>query len=333
MKLLYLSCHSILEYDEVKLFGELGIDVFSHGAYSNPQKVDDPKRPGLDLPRHLDLELLASQNPKEDLHPRLIEWADVIVVMHIGEWVAKNWEKFKGKRVIWRSIGQSTLNVENYLRPYRNQGLEIVRYSPRESTIPGYLGSDALIRFYKDPDEYKGWNGQDKRVCTLAQNFKERGDHLNFDAFEWCTRDVPRVVYGPNNESLNELSGGCLDYYYMKKALRDHRCYFYTGTYPAGYTLGFMEAYMTGCPVVALGRQLGTSPFELGQDTYEVPDFLDKYGGGLYSDDPLMLKKYVAELLNDAAYASKLSDQARAGAIELFGKEKIKKQWKEYLHV
>ncbi len=333
MKLLYLSCHSILEYDEVKLFHELGIDVFSHGAYTNPQKVDDPKRPPINMPRHLDLEVLARKWPKEDLNPRLIEWADVILIMHIGDWVANNWQKFAGKRVIWRSIGQSTLNVENFLAPYRAQGLEIVRYSPREQTIPGYQGSDRLIRFYKDPNEYKNWTGTDKRVCTMAQNFKARGDHLNFEAFEWCTRDVPRVVYGPNNGDLGDLSGGCPDYAEIRRKLAAHRCYFYTGTYPASYTLGFMEAYMTGTPIVALGRGIGTSPFELGQDTYEVPDILDKYGGGVYSDNPMELKKMVAEILNDQAYAAKLSAQAREGAIKLFGKENIKQQWKEYLYV
>ena len=33
MKILYLSCHSILEYDEVKLLTGMGHYVFSPGAY------------------------------------------------------------------------------------------------------------------------------------------------------------------------------------------------------------------------------------------------------------------------------------------------------------
>jgi len=55
MNILYVSCHSILEHDEIKLFSELGADVFSHGAYRNPQQVDDPKRPVLDIPYHTTL--------------------------------------------------------------------------------------------------------------------------------------------------------------------------------------------------------------------------------------------------------------------------------------
>jgi hypothetical protein len=37
MRLLYLSAHSVLEFDEVSLFRELGHYVFSPGAYVNPR--------------------------------------------------------------------------------------------------------------------------------------------------------------------------------------------------------------------------------------------------------------------------------------------------------
>jgi hypothetical protein len=86
--------------------------------------------------------------------------------MHIPEWIIDNWELFRGKRVIWRTIGQSTSTHEAKLLPYRNQGLQIVRYSPRETNINGYIGQDAMIRFYKDPDEYKNWQGKTRQRKT-----------------------------------------------------------------------------------------------------------------------------------------------------------------------
>jgi len=48
VKLLYLSCHSVLEYAEVKLFKEIGIDEFSHGVYANPHTPTDIKRPAIE---------------------------------------------------------------------------------------------------------------------------------------------------------------------------------------------------------------------------------------------------------------------------------------------
>jgi len=161
MKILYLSCHSILEYDEVRLLRELGYDVFAAGAYLN--STGDSMRPELP-PISLDpvalaqFHEIAQQHPGEDnkdnLSREFVENFDCILVMHMPKWIERNWDVMKHKRVIWRTIGQSVAHTEAQLASYRREGMEIVRYSPREVTIPGFIGQDALIRFYKDPDEY-----------------------------------------------------------------------------------------------------------------------------------------------------------------------------------
>ncbi|HUV42303.1 MAG TPA: hypothetical protein VMY36_00085 [Patescibacteria group bacterium] len=333
MKLLYLSCHSVLEYDEVKLFTELGIDVFSHGAYTNPLKPGDPKRPSIEAKFHQDLYNLSITHSKDDLHKDMIEWADVIICMHIVDWLTKNWGKLRHKRVIYRSIGQSTLNVEEMLKPLRRDGLEVVRYSPREKTIPGFVGEDAMIRFYKDPDEFKDWTGQEKRVLTIGQSMKSRKDFCGYEVFEKVTRGVPRLLVGPGNEGTKDISTALFDYSALKRVLQNFRAYFYTGTFPASYTLNFIEALMTGIPIVALGPELGSSPFERGQDTYEIPDIIKNGENGFFSDDLEELRKYIDVLFNDYALAQKIGEAGRRTAIKFFAKEKIKKEWKEFLDV
>jgi len=42
-------------------------------------------------------------------------------------------------------------------------------------TIKDNIGQDAMIRFYKDPDEYKDWTGDDRRVINFTQSMRERG--------------------------------------------------------------------------------------------------------------------------------------------------------------
>jgi len=37
MKILYLSCHAVLEYDELRILNDLGYDVTSVGGYINPK--------------------------------------------------------------------------------------------------------------------------------------------------------------------------------------------------------------------------------------------------------------------------------------------------------
>ena len=332
MKILYLSCHSILEYDEVKLLTEMGHDVFSHGSYTDPAKPGDLKRPGIKAKLHPELRKLAAKHPKENLHPKMIKWADVIIVMHKGNWLVDNWEKFKGKTVIWRSIGQSTLNVEGVIWPFRTKGLKIVRYSNREQTIPGFAGSDVVIPFYKDPDEFKGWTGNDMKVVTVAQSMKQRREFCNYDVFERVTRDLPRLLIGPGNDDVKAMNQKLVDYDELKKILRNSRVYFYTGTYPASYTLNFIEAMMTGIPIVALGPKYGSSPFERGQDTYEIPDIIDSGVNGFISDDLGMLRVTIKELLANKETARTMGEAGRKTAIEWFGKDKIKKQWEGFLN-
>lgn len=332
MNILYLSAHSILEYDELRLFEELGYDYFSIGAYINPAQPHDPKRPPLKGKFHEHLASVAMVHNADNLHEEQVEWADVIIVMHLPQWIEKNWPLFKrlNKRVIWRSIGQSIEGIETRLKPYRDQGMEVIRYSPAEVKIPNNIGSDAIIRFYKDPNEFIGWNGNTEEVITFSQSMKGRGKFCNFDAFEAVTRGLNAHIYGPNNADTGELNGGMLEYDDLKAKMRDSRVYFYGGTHPASYTLNFIEAFMTGIPIVAVGPILGNSE-DFPQDTYEIPEIITNGVHGFYSNSLEELRQFTDALLKDDKFAKQISRQARQRAIDLFDMKLIKKQWKTYL--
>lgn len=331
MKILYLSCHSILEYDEVKLLTEMGHDVFSMGSYINPNAPHDNKRPPIPGKYEDHLISLATRYSKDNLHSELIEPFDVIIVQHVPDWIHSNWEKMKHKKVVWRTIGQSVANIENGLQQFRDQGLKVIRYSPREQDITWFIGGDALIRFYKDPEEFKDWNGDSNRVITLGQSIKKRGIFCQFNVFDEVTKDLERVVFGADNDDLGSLWGGQLDYDTLKAELRNNRVFVYTGTQPASYTLGFIEAMMTGIPIVAVGSKLGNSLFGGEQDTYEIPDFIENGVNGFVSDSIPELREAVVRLLEDHELAKKISAAGRETAIKLFGREHIKNQWKDFL--
>ena len=337
-KILYMSCHEILEYDEIKMFTELGHEVYSLGAYTQPGGDENRKRPALDLPYNPHFIELALQYPKENLHPEMLEGIDIVIVMHTTTWITENWPLFKkfidkGGRVIWRSIGQSIPAREHELKVARSQGLEIVRYSPAESTIKDWNGSDATIRFYKDPEEFKDWNGGDRRIINFTQSMKQRGDFCGWSIYQKATRMLPRVVYGPNNDDLGEkLNGGMLSADEQLKAYQNGRVYFYHGTYPASYTLTFMEAFMTGIPVVSVGHNEGNSFSKFpDQKTFEVPEMIDNQLNGFVSDNPAELREYLEYMLSDHRKAKAIGAFGRRRAIELFGKAKIKREWEQYL--
>ena len=325
-----MSCHAILEYDELRLLEELKADYFSLGSYVMPWQPVDQIRPPL---RHNPDSWLSANAPDRNNIPQeFIDKFDIIIVMHVPEWIINNWDKFKGKRVIWRTIGQSTPSVEAKLAPFRSKGLEVVRYSKRESNIAGNIGCDALIPFYKDENEFKGWVGGGNEVITFAQNMEHRGEYCNFQAFKYITEGIPAKVYGPKNEQSGELNGGYLTYDGMKQKMRDGKVYVYTGTQPASYTLNFIEAWMTGIPIVAVGPKYGNS-LNIAGDLYQIPDLIANAVNGFWSDDLNECRKYVRFLLNDRKSAERIGMMGRFAAIQMFGMEKIKELWRSYLQI
>ena len=331
MKLLYLSCHAILEYDECRIFNELGIDWFSLGSYVNPTKPVDPIRPP--LPKIQDRFLLETAPPRDKMPFNFVNSFDTIVIMDGApavEWLSNNWDALRIKKTIIRMIGQSTVKHEEQLARFRAEGLKVIRCSPLEINIPNNIGCDSVIRFAKDPEEFTNWNGADEQVITFAQNMINRGQHCNFEAFEEITKGFRRKLYGPNNENAGDLSGGFLTYEQMKQKMRDSRVYFYTGTQPASYTLNFIEALMTGIPIVAIGPKWGNS-LNIAGEMYEIPQIIRSGINGFWSDSVEDLKKYIDVLLKDHNLARRIGEMGRKTAIELFGIETIKQQWKSFL--
>ena len=330
MKILYISVHEVLEYDELKIFTELGYECYSHGQYSRPHLGSTLRPPIPEMKFDPHFADKVDRFPQDNLHPEMIEEMDIIIVMHSPSFIIKNWEKIKHKRVIWRTIGQSVYWVEALLRPYREQGLEIVRYSPRERMIPGYIGEDEVIRFYKDPNEYGKWVGNKLNVITINQMMKQRGIDCNYNLFHSVCKGLPVKLFGPNNEGVPE-NAGMVTYEQMKNEMRENRVFFYTGTRIPSYTLGFIEAFMTGIPIVSVSEIHGNHPL-YQQRTFEIHEMIEHGKEGFVSDNPSELNLYLQELLNNHDLAKRISENARNKAIQLFGKENIKKQWKKYLN-
>ena len=334
MKIQYLSCHAVLEYDEVKLLTDMGFEVYSNGCYRDPKGAYTLPRPGIPGAkfdqRFFDL---TAQHPKTNLPPELIEPYDVIIIMS-GENekpLTENWDKIKHKRVIWRGIGQNKPSQEKMLKKYFDDGLEIVRYSPKERAYNNFAGETAMIRFYKDPDEFKGWTGENKTVINFSQSLIGRRGFCHYDEIMGSMAGFDAKVYGSGNSDLGSFNGGEVPYEMMKELMRKSRVYIYGGTWPACYTLSLMEAMMTGMPVVAVGKSLAHLTSHEQFDFYEVDEIIENGINGFIGDNIQELRQYVNALLEDHELAKRISENARKTAIEYFGKKKIGEQWKTLL--
>lgn len=317
MKILYLSCHEGLQHDEVGLFEELGheVEVIAHYGVVNRSKVEPrPNLRGVNLTNgSLDLRL----------NPDYVKQFDMVYFTHYFEWIMANWHLVKGKPAVLR-IWQSEHQDVNSLASYRKDGLVIVRYS--ELTSYGLVNAsphDCVIRAYKDPDEFSGWNGNEKFVMTTSNDIASRPQHCYLGTFQRATDGLPRKLFGRNNEAL-AVAGGFVTYDQLKTEYRNNAAYLYLGTHPAPYTLNFIEAFMTGAPVVSIGTRIADIS---GKRSSEMSEFIVDGINGFISDDERVLRANLKELLDNPALAKKIGDAGRETAIEVFGKQSIKKQW------
>lgn len=332
MKIHYISDHSVLEYDEVQLFLDLGHEVFSNGAYLDPNGHITLPRPGLKggkaYPEYVKL---AVENPRTEMPAELIDPFDLIIVMHSPNVIIQNWERFKGHNVVWRSIGQSTAHIEGALKKCRDEGLKIVRYSPKERNIAGFIGEDAMIRFYKDENVYKDWNGKNGDVLSFAQSLKGRRSFCHYDEIFEVISHFNGKVYGPGNEDLGEFNGGQVPYEKQVELMQGAVAMPYGGTWPAPYTLSFIEALMTGLPIVSISKTLAHYRQYEAIDFYEVDELLAEIGGIVCDDEEQMIEQ-TQRLIDDPDHARIISEKQRELALRLFSKKVIGEEWEKFLN-
>lgn len=335
MNVLLLLAHSIAEYDDVRMLHDLGYNVLSIGAYLDPANPSDDKRPALPGVPPADDRLRAlvadQMVAKSNLPDEVLEWADVAIIHHFPDqapdgrpgWITGNWRKFRehGVRVIWRTCGQSHPMLEALMGQLRPEGLQIVRYSPKESAMPYYAGADTLIRFGKYPADYGPWIGDDVAVGNVTQNMVDRGDACGYDFWRAATEGLRVKPAGPGSEHIGGV--GELTYEQMLDYLRHLRAYLYTGTVAAPYTLGLMEAMLTGVPVVSIGPNAWNGPAEL----FEGADIVGFPGIDTADNARTWLRVY----LDDVEKAREEGVVCRQRAIELFDVTHVGPQWREFL--
>jgi glycosyltransferase involved in cell wall biosynthesis len=286
MKIFYSSYHDVLESDFVNLLKELGHDVVSDRRF--PEQCGE---------------------------------FDCFIFTYPPENIINYWPKIKDKKVIWVSSGQSAPFQEKFIGSLRKEGLLIVRNSPIDENKENYAGADATIRFYKDPDQFQGWNGLNKVVVNIDQSEETESPRRYH-------RLIGTILEGLNSEIIR---GGKLSQEELKGKLENGRVILYTGFFGSPYTLAFIEAWVTGIPIVSIGKKLRAIEGLGRVDSFEVPDLIKNGVDGFCLDDIGEIRKTIKKLLNDYGLAKRIGEAGREKAISIFGKNKILNQWREFL--
>ncbi len=333
-RILYYSVHEALEYDEITLFQSMGYTVFSLGTYCPVNGCENPFRPKITGNRDRDiLTTLFSQTgckatfnnrEKTVLTKEFVNHFDIVIVMHDIHFIAQNWDVLKSRCVIWRTIGQAIDFYDRLAAPYRREGLHIVRWSPRELLIEDYIGHDAIIRAYKDPQIYRGWHGHHSdRYVTFSSSFKGRYAS-EYKFFAAALKKLDYQIGGGANEELPNAIG-LLGFAEQLELLRCGFGYTYFHGSAIPYTLNFVEAWMTGLPVIVIDRKAELAGLDLRYN--EINDFLVDGVNGFKVESPTKAASLLASLLDRRDQAKEVGRQGRLAALSIFGMRRAQQEW------
>jgi len=206
--------------------------------------------------------------------------------------------------------------------------LKLVRGSERESTLPNYAGHDAIIHCHVDEDIYKDWRGGEDKVLSFANDFPARLNHPNFDcyrAYRQIQPHVPFTLHGVQSEMAG--GKGFVSWEQQQELYRTHNVYFAIPSPPSTQTYNFLEAWMTGCPVVTFGEKLGNG---VGYSTWEPPYLIENGVDGFFSDDLNELISACHDIIDDKDLQEQFSEEGRKKCLKYFGKKVVEKQWREF---
>lgn len=338
MNILYLSCHSILEWDECKLLSGLGYTVRAIGSYTNPHSPGDPKRPPIPSMevnlQHIDI---SNRFHQDNLHQEHLDWADVIIFMHQPDWIYGQIDKLNtwNKSVIFRSIGQSSPDVELKLNHLKTTipKLKIVKYSNKELLFPNNAGADAIIPFYKDiPYRWK-LDTCFFDVAFCMQSALQRGNWTKFNDLFSVVQQAEinnTVLFGPGNEPLaDQIAIQCPDYEGLVWGLSKSKILFYAGTIPASYTLTPLEAMFIGTPIITISDEWWRTGHDnwVPKGLFEVCDWIPDETCVDKTDAVEMLKR----LLANPEWLETISLDNRAFVEKNYSKKVVGAQWSNFL--
>lgn len=331
MNILYLSVHAILEYDEIKMLKALGHNVFPLGVYFGFTPCENFRDP-LEF-NEVEHELLrvfratgchyqyyGGGTDTIVLSAEFLSHFETVIVMHDLSFIEKFWPSISNKRVIWRTIGQDIDNYELRAAPLRAAGMDIVRYSSIEATSVNYCGQTAMIRFGKNPTDYGPWTGHDKSVLLFSNMFRQRFPKESAEFFQMVDGFSFKVGGVGNDDVPGNI--GMLSEKAQIAAYNANRAYLYCTAPHVPYTLNFMEAMMTGIPIIA-------TDFKPTQKYYEVPALLRGCGHVVESIEEA--RGVLKRLIEDDDFAADMSRKTRDHAVTLFSEDIISKQWEMVL--
>jgi glycosyltransferase involved in cell wall biosynthesis len=169
--------------------------------------------------------------------------------------------------------------------------------------------TEDIVPFCADPGEYRPFSGEHAcglRICNFINN---RRRILLWDLHSQAFGELPIRLVGHNPDMPSVVAAD--SWADLKRLMQSYRFYVHTADsrLEDGYNMATLEAMAAGMPIV--GNMHPGSPVEHGIS-------------GFLSNDPVELRRYAQQLLDDRELAIKMGAEARRTVVKRFGPERFR---------
>ena len=244
MKLFIKSCHASLEYDQARMFHDMGYEVYGNWDVGSSQR--------------------RKINGVTDINSNMDDFENII--LHQTEDFDLVMEDLlkAGKKVILSVFGQGCDRQHEHVGKLcaAYPKAFVTSYSVKDYNTYIRLGCPpdkiSMIRFSKYLSDFKPWKGK-WPVCYISCNsIHRRGDGCGWEILQKIEKSgIPIILGGCETANACDYGLGETEEVAMQNIYCNAMCHLHLGTAPAPITLTLLEAFCAGTPVIPYHNGFG----------------------------------------------------------------------------
>lgn len=173
-----------------------------------------------------------------------------------------------------------------------------------------------IIHHGMDTDYWDGWVGGDGKVMTAVWDYINRDRICGFSLWKEVTQGLEVNPWG-ETPGLSKMAENAD---HLRELYR-HASVFLNTTLWSSCPFSLLEAMSIGCPIVTTA-------------TTSIPEFIKDGENGFVTNDPIVMKKRLKELIEDKDMALEIGAAGRKTVLKQFGQQQFIDAWnKAFLKV
>ncbi len=168
-----------------------------------------------------------------------------------------------------------------------------------------------IIHHGMDTEYWDGWVGGDGKIMTAVWDYINRDRICGFSMWKEVTNGLEVNPWG-ETPGLSKMA----DNTDHLRELYRHASVFLNTTLWSSCPFSLLEAMSVGCPIVTTATTM-------------MPDFIENGVNGFITNDPVVMKERLKELVDNQETAKRIGAAGRETIIQQFGQQRFLDEWNE----